>query len=183
MRLLVVALLVAAVAFVGFRLTEKRAEERQLTAIAGEIAHRKVSIRCQGRVGELVDVDGEYGSVSFGADGRPATSARLDRPICVALGRLAGGHAVDLEHGSLAVEALAHEAYHLAGVQDEAATQCYALQAMRYVAARLGVSGDVADAYVRVALGRLPELPEAYRSVECREAGALDLHPETGVFP
>jgi hypothetical protein len=182
-RLLVVALLIAAVAFVGFRLTEKRADERRLAGIARDIAHRDVTIRCQGRVGELVDVDGEYGSVRFGADGRPDTQARLDRPICTSLARLARGDSVPLERASLAVEALAHEAYHLAGVQDEAATQCYGLQAMRFVAARLGVSDDLAGAYVRAATARYPTLPEAYRSAECREGGALDLHPETGVFP
>jgi hypothetical protein len=183
MRLFVVALLIAAVAFVGFRLTQKRAEERNLASIAGEIAHRDVSIRCQGAVGELVDVDAEYGSVSFGPDGRPGNSARLDRPICSSLARIRREEQVAVEAGSLAVEALAHEAYHLAGVQDEAATQCYALQAMRFVATRLGASAEVGDAYLRAAVARYPTLPEEYRSAECREGGALDLHPETGVFP
>jgi hypothetical protein len=183
MRLFVIALLIAAIAFVGFRLTDKRAEERNLAAIAGEIAHRDVSIRCQGAVGELVDVDGEYGSVSFGPDGRPGSSARLDRRICSSLRRIRRGETVGLEAGSLAVEALAHEAYHLAGVQDEAATQCYALQAMRFVAMRLGAAAEVGNAYVHEAVARYPRLPEAYRSAQCREGGALDLHPETGVFP
>jgi hypothetical protein len=181
-RLFVVALLIAAIGFVGFRLTEKRAEERQLASIAGEIAQRKVSVHCQGRVGELIDADGEYGSVSFTANG-PGDRAGLDRPICTALARLEQGEPVSVGDGSLAVEALAHEAYHLAGVRDEAATQCYALQAMRYVAERLGVSGEVADAYVAAAVARYPSLPDAYRSFECREGGTLDLHPESGVFP
>jgi hypothetical protein len=183
MRLLLVALLLAAVAFVGFRLTEKRADEGRFAAIAREIAHRDVSIDCQGRVGELVDVDGEYGSVEFDSDGRPSSKARLDRTICASLARLARGDGAGVEQGALAVEALAHEAYHLAGVQDEAATQCYGLQAMRFVAARLGVARDLGDAYVRAAVARYPTLAEEYRSVECREGGALDLHPETGVFP
>ena len=183
MRLLVVAVLVAAVAFVGFRLTEKRADERRLAAIAGAIAGRDVAIRCQGAVGELVDVNGEYGFVRFGAQGRPIGAARLDRPICRSLARLRRGNRVSVAEGSLAVEALAHESYHLAGVQDEAATQCYALQAIRFVAVRLGVSAAIGDAYVREATGRYPRLPEAYHSEECREGGALDLRPETGVFP
>jgi hypothetical protein len=183
LRLFVVALLIASIAFVGFRLTAKHAEERRLASIAGEIAHRDVSIRCQGRVGELVDVDGEYGFVRFGADGSPADDARLDRRICTSLARLARGDGVTVDAGSLAVEALAHESYHLAGVQDEGATQCYALQAMRFVAKRLGASAEVGDAFVRAAVARYPGLPEAYRSAECREGGALDLHPETGVFP
>ena len=183
MRLVVVALLLASVAFVGFRLTEKRADEHRLAAIAREIAHRDVSVRCQGAVGQLVDVDGEYGSVDFGADGRPHGPARLDRPICASLVRLAAGKPVPVERASLAVEALAHESYHLAGVRDEAATQCYGLQAMRYVAGRLGLSADAGEAYVAAAMARYPTLPEDYRSAECREGGALDLHPESGIFP
>jgi len=182
-RLLVVAVLVAAVAFVGFRLTAESADERRFAAIAGDIAHREVSIRCQSRVGELVDVDWDYGSVEFDRDGQPGDQARLDRAICAALGRLARGGSVRPEAAALAVEALAHEAYHLSGIQDEAATQCYGLQAMRFVAARLGVTPALGHEYVRLAVARYPALPEQYRSDQCRERGTLDLHPETGVFP
>jgi hypothetical protein len=182
-RLLVVALLVAAAAFVGFRLTGESADERRFAAIAGDIAQRQVSIRCQSRVGELVDVDWDYGSVEFDRDGRPSDDARLDRPICASLARLARGQSVPSEPGALAVEALAHEAFHLSGIQDEAATQCYGLQAMRFVAARLGVSPALGQEFLRLAVARYPTLPEQYRSDECREGGTLDLHPETGVFP
>ena len=182
MRLVVVALLIPAIGFGGYRLTEKRAEERKLAAIAADIAHRKVSVHCQGRVGELVDIDGEYGSVSFSADG-PGARAGLDRAICTSLIRLRQGKPVSVDDGSLAVEALAHESYHLAGVRDEAATQCYALQAMRFVASQLGVSAEAAESYVAAAVARYPRLPDAYRSFDCREGGTLDLHPESGVFP
>jgi hypothetical protein len=182
-RLLVVTVVVAAAAFVGFRLTGENPDERRFAAIAGDIAHRKVSVRCQSRVGELVDVDWDYGSVEFDRDGRPSDHARLDRAICASLGRLARGQRVRPESAALAVEALAHEAYHLSGIQDEAATQCYGLQAMRFVAARLGVTAALGHEYVRLAVARYPALPEQYRSDQCREGGTLDLHPETGVFP
>ena len=183
MRLLVLALCMAMIAFVGFSLSEKRADERRLAAIAREIAHRDVAIRCQSRLGELVDADWDYGSVDFGPDGRPGRTARLDREICVSLLSLMGGREVPVEPAALAVEALAHEAYHLAGVQDEAAAHCYGLQAIRFVAARLGVSVAAGDEYVRAARARYSTLPEAYRSLECREGGALDLRPTTGIFP
>jgi hypothetical protein len=182
-RLLVAAALVAAVAFVGFRLTGQSADERRLADIAGHIARHEISIRCQSRVGELVDVNWDYGSVEFDRDGRPGDGARLDRPICSSLARLAHGKNVPAERAALAVEALAHEAYHLAGVQDEAATQCYGLQAMRFVASRPGVAPAAAEEYVRIALLRYPTLPEQYRSDQCREGGTLDLRPETAVFP
>jgi hypothetical protein len=182
-RALVALSLVAALGFVGYRTIETRGDERRLTRIAGEIAHRDVTVRCQSVVGELIDVDGEYGRVNFDGEGRPGNKAKLDRPICTALSRLLRGKSVGLESGSLAVEALAHESYHLAGVQSEAAAQCYALQAMRFVAARLEVSPEVAQAYVETALVRYPTLPEEYRSEECREGGGLDLNRETGVWP
>jgi hypothetical protein len=182
-RLLVVAVLAASIAFVGFRLTRESADERRFAAIAGDIAHRKVSIRCQSRVGELVDVDGDHGSVEFDRERRPRDDARLDHSICASLARLARGQSVGPEPAALAVEALAHEAYHLAGVRDEAAAQCYGLQAMRFVAGRLGVTPALGREYVRIAVARYPALPEAYRSDQCREGGTLDLHPETGVFP
>jgi len=181
---LVVSLIAAAaVGWAAHSTVEKRADERRLAGIAKEIAGRDVAIRCQSLVGELVDVDVEYGSVEFDRSGRPADVAKLDRRVCATLAKLSGGADVSVERGALAVEALAHEAYHLAGVQDEAATQCYGLQAMRWVAARLGLPPDVGAAYVAEAVRRYPSLPEGYRSAECREGGALDLHPETGVFP
>ena len=105
------------------------------------------------------------------------------RAICTSLIRLRQGKPVAVDDGSLAVEALAHESYHLAGVRDEAATQCYALQAMRFVASQLGVSAEAAESYVAAAVARYPRLPDAYRSFDCREGGTLDLHPESGVFP
>lgn len=185
MRLAIVVTLLAAVAvgWAAHSTVERRGEERHLARIAAEIAGRDVSIHCQSLVGELVDVDGEYGSVEFDAAGRPGGVAKLDRRVCKTLAKLSRGDRVSPERGALAVEALAHESYHLAGVQEEAATQCYGLQAMRWVAARLGLPPDVGAAYVVEAVRRYPSLPEAYRSVECRERGALDLHPESGVFP
>ncbi len=185
MRLAIVVTLLAAVAvgWAAHSTVEKRADERRLARIAGEIAGRDVSVRCQSLVGELVDVDSEYGSVEFDRTGRPGDVAKLDHGICTTLAKLSRGDRVPLERSALAVEALAHESYHLAGVKDEAATQCYGLQAMRWVAARLGLTPADASAYVAEALRRYPTLPEAYRSAECRERGQLDLHPESGVFP
>ena len=48
---------------------------------------------------------------------------------------------------------------------------------MRFVAQRLGVSGDVADAYVAAAVTRYPSLPDAYRSFECRDGGGARYAP------
>jgi hypothetical protein len=181
-RALLLVLVLAAVGFVGFRFVERRADERRFGSIASAIAGRDVSIHCQGPVRELVDVDSHYGSVRFDEDG-PADEAGLDRPICQALSALARGKDVSDGEGALAVEALAHESYHLAGIRDEGATQCYALQAMRFVAARLDVDPARASVFVELAEARTRTLPIEYQSSGCRDGGPLDLRPETAAFP
>jgi hypothetical protein len=182
-RVLVIASLVAAVGFVGFRTVERHRDEHRFASIASAIAGRKVSIHCQTIAGELVDVSDRFGSVDFDRDGHPGPRADLKRATCQALARLAHGRHDTLENASIGVEVLAHEAYHLAGFRDEAVAECYGLQAMTFVARRLGVSPERAAALVAIASERLKTLPQEYQSLECREGGALDLHPETGVFP
>ena len=81
------------------------------------------------------------------------------------------------ETSAEALKILAHESYHLSGVKNEAAAECYAMQAVPRVARALaGVS--FADAHalaVIVYLVGYPGMPPAYRSGECRPGGALDL--------
>lgn len=183
MRVLAVASLVAAVGFVGFRALTPSADEQRFGEIASAIAGRSVSIHCQSYAGELVDVSDRFGSVDFDREGRPADHADLKRPTCRALARLARGERDSLENAARGVEVLAHEAYHLAGFQNEATAECYGLQAMTFVARSLGASPERARELVDFVRARWNTLPEEYRSDECREGGVLDLHPESGVFP
>jgi hypothetical protein len=78
---------------------------------------------------------------------------------------------------------LAHETQHLKGYADEATAECYGMQLARRAASRLGVEGDYASRLLRAYAGRYgDELPE-YRSPECRDGGALDLHPASAAWP
>jgi hypothetical protein len=77
---------------------------------------------------------------------------------------------------ALAAATLAHESFHLRGVQDEAAADCYAIQAVELVARALGLSeaearglGAFARANHRVGQA------DRYVSSECREGGRYDL--------
>lgn len=85
---------------------------------------------------------------------------------------------------AIAIKALAHEAWHLAGYRDEAVADCYALQRVAAVASSLGAPD--APALVARALllyrGRATTAP-AYYSPECRAGGALDLSPADSAWP
>jgi hypothetical protein len=82
------------------------------------------------------------------------------------------------------VNTLAHESYHLAGVRNEAQTECYALQAIAFVARRLGASREQAQALAKFSFDQLPgRMPPEYSSPDCYDGGPLDLRPNDPVWP
>ena len=178
----------------------KRTNERRLAAIASELAGRDVSIHCQGFWGEMIDISGQSGSVSFDHNGVPVDRANLSRQTCKWVTRVADGEAGDAlaclaaaafvgacgrdaDHVVQAVVTLAHESMHLRGETNEAATQCYAVQLAARTAQLLGVEPSAAAAIGRYAFARQQFMPTDYQSAECRPGGALDLHPETPSWP
>jgi hypothetical protein len=82
-----------------------------------------------------------------------------------------------------AVLILAHEAYHTAGVTDEATTNCYAVQAMAWTAMRLGAPQDEAELLARAMEVLEPIQNGEYATTACHAGAVLDLHPETPDFP
>lgn len=83
-----------------------------------------------------------------------------------------------------AVLALTHEAWHLAGVRDEAAAECYGVQRVALVALRLGLTASDAETLAALAWARYPaRAGTPYWSAECRAGGLLDLSPGDGRFP
>ena len=184
MKRLALVLALAALAAGLLWLRHAKAEtERRLAAIAGEVAQRDVSVRCQGRFGEALDVGVEAGSVRFDADGRPTDETELDRAVCDSLAQFREDGEASFE-AVQAIHTLAHEAWHLAGIQDEAQTECYALQTTALVAERLGADPVVAQGIAVDALRRLyPALPERYRTGDCHDGGVLDLRPASALWP
>jgi hypothetical protein len=70
------------------------------------------------------------------------------------------------------------------GVRNEARTECYALQAIDYVAQRLGASDQQAHQLATFAFAELPEgMPAEYSSPACRDGGAYDLRPDSPAWP
>jgi hypothetical protein len=84
----------------------------------------------------------------------------------------------------VAVHVIGHETMHLAGVVDEAAADCLALQLDAYVAVRLGATASFARSLARE-YWRIyyPAQDARYRSSQCRDGSALDLFPDRTGWP
>jgi hypothetical protein len=164
----------------------------RLSVIASELARRPVTIRCEGLSGALTGARGESGRTEF-LGKKPVSVSYLQEGICQTL----HAYTRSLEAGpscflpceqpleiAWSLNTLAHESYHLAGVRNEAQTECYALQAIDFVARRLGASVEQARALAAFSFDQLPRrMPPEYTSPECRDAGAYDLHPRSPVWP
>ncbi len=179
--------------------SDRTGNEARLGAVASAIAGRDVRVRCPGVAGRVLSWDTVEGSVQFDAQGRPAREARLRTFSCSELDALAEGRRAQAlacaEHAgaacgtaaadlALAVDVLAHEAWHLAGERDEAVTECRAVQTLASTAQRLGATAEQGRALARIHLATGYErLPRRYRSPACRDGGALDLRPEDPAWP
>jgi hypothetical protein len=194
-RLIAAALLiVGALAAVGFARREDRIHQQQtLAAIATELAGRPVGVHCPGFLTSLVDTHGEAGRVQFGADGRPANHTDLSPSTCASLRHLDRVDFTCVETNTCgykefkaawAAHTLAHESFHLRGVQDEGIAECYALQNTAFVAERLGVATRQAEELQAwLYKDGYPNEPQDYQSANCFDGGPLDLRPQSSLFP
>jgi hypothetical protein len=161
--------------------------EQRLGEVGSLIAARPVQVRCED-FSEGTPVE-PGGVVQFnGAE--PADFARLRPDMCTRLVRFMrnptemngclASRSCDIEvfRSAEALTVLAHESYHLRGLQNEAVVQCYAMQAVPRAARALGANPEGAQALAsREYSAGYPHMPPAYRSPGCRPGGALDLSP------
>lgn len=162
-----------------------RSDEADFSRIAAEIAEREVRIECQRFSGALLDPTAEAGYVAFDAAGTPGDVGRLERDACNALRDYLHGDksSPDLDQ-VVAVQVLAHESYHLAGVRSEAQTECSAVQRLDEVAEALGATPDEARSLAERYYAEVyPRMPDAYRSAECKDRGELDASPDDPEWP
>ena len=182
--------------------------ERRLAPVASAIAGREVAVDCQTLWGALIDPLPRHGEVLFDRNGIPEARLFLTHQTCDRLAEFSG-HA---RHGELACLAvarwaeqrrgpfgdpcydraadtvyalltLAHEAYHTAGVVNEAVTNCLTTQAIGYAATALGAAEDEARDTARAMAAWLPFQGGAYRIADCVAGGPFDLNPATVDFP
>jgi len=185
---------------------ETTSTERRLAPVASEVAGRQVEIDCQSLWGAMIDTQSREGEVHFDADGTPDARIFLTHDTCKRLARFAGkSHHAELDClASLdwsrqltladpcyqrssktiyAVLILAHEAYHTAGVRDEAVANCFATQSMAYAASALGAAPAEAQRLALAMMHLLPLQQGSYQTGDCVPGSELDLHPETPAFP
>jgi len=194
-RILAGALVIVGVlAALGFARHEERLREQdRLAVIAGDLAGRKVGVRCPSFLSSLVDTRGEAGRVQFDANDRPGDHTDLSPQTCKELRRLDRVDFSCIEREACgyrefragwAAHTLAHEAFHLRGFQDEGVTECYAMQNTAFVAERLGVPTAHAQKLQAWLFEEgYPNEPEDYRSAQCYDGGRLDLRPQLTEFP
>jgi hypothetical protein len=197
-RAIVVAVLVGAPTWGLLQHRDRVGNQRRLAAIASQIAGRPVRVHCPGAVRRMLPWDTVQGSVRFDAAGRPGGEARLQALPCGELDALAEGRRAAVlaclaargacgrpgDDLAMAVDVLAHESWHLAGVLDEAEAECRSLQTMAWAAGRLGVPPAAARALAeRELIAGYTTLPDRYRSPACRDGGLLDQRPGDPVWP
>lgn len=207
MRLLAAVLAVPA-ALLAWQWLSDTSTERKLAPIVSAIAGREVGVDCQTFWGALIDTRPRHGEVMFDENGIPEPRIFLTHKTCGLLDDFAGkGHHAELdclatldwsaqaplnlgspcyEKASPTIYALltlAHEAYHTAGVHNEAFTNCFATQSMGYAASALGAPEEEA-LFVAAAMNvLLPFQHGSYRIDGCVRDSELDLNPKTPAFP
>ena len=152
----------------------------RFSAEASRVAGKRVTIRC--------DESGDYVGAVQHADGVALVGGRLaylTPERCLDLYRLAFEDEVRFNRTARAIAVLAHEAWHLRGVADEGATECYAFQSGVAIGERLGLSRDTAERMMRRQLAdNALQTNTAYRvPPDCRDGGRLDLRPDVDTFP
>jgi hypothetical protein len=206
-KLIAVVVAVPALLIIWQWWSDARTESR-LGPVASAIAGRDVEVDCQSFWGNLLDAQSRHGEVWFGPDGVPEARIFLTHPTCGSLADFAGkSHHTELDclaeidwNASVplpldsacydrssdtvyALLTLAHEAYHTAGVRDEAVANCFAIQAMGWAASALGASIEESERVALAMAALAPYQRGPYATSNCRSGSEIDLHPETVSFP
>jgi hypothetical protein len=161
--------------------TRAKAEMR-FSDEASRIAGKPVTIRCDDSGSYVGAVQHSDGVALVGGD-----LAYLAPERCLDLYRLAFKDEVRSSQTARGLAVLAHETWHLRGVSDEGATECYALQSGVELGRRFGLSEGTARQLMRQQLAenalRTRGNVEYLVPPECRNGGSLDLNPDSASFP
>ncbi|HEX7189506.1 MAG TPA: hypothetical protein VF423_14895 [Actinomycetes bacterium] len=174
---LVSVLLLSSVA-VGAAVPVVRAQrlESTLSDAASVLVGAEVTVDCQSRGQEFLDVGAELGWVRYDRAGVPEPRALIKRAPCAALaGYLRSDRSSPSRDQVVAVHVLSHEAQHMAGLTAEAEAECGAVQRDALAARLLGAdpaqARALAEAYWREVY---PRMPDEYRTPDCAPGGRLD---------
>jgi hypothetical protein len=169
--------------------------EQRIGQIASRIAGKQVDLRCWSRSGWQPLLRAQNAAVLHRVNARTlgfadisGTRENLSPEVCSSLRSLVYGHVLPPSplarlRAAQAIVTLAHEPQHSKGIAVEAQAECYAIQLARQTAVELGATPQEGASLQALYWSRYgDELPE-YRSPECRDGGAYDLHPADPAFP
>jgi len=166
----------------GVGLETRNGVDPALTRVVSALADRSTEVRCWSHASWTRAPWGAYTSTR-------SWEVSLSPEICAELAKLVRSGAPvwrDPAPDALAwsVETLAHEAQHVSGVVSEAEAECYGMQGTPKAARLLGRTSAegryLAAVYWKhwYAFHKPP-----YSSKDCRNNGALDLHPNSDAWP
>jgi hypothetical protein len=158
-----------------------RVQSAATTAVQQLTGNPAARVQCQRALDTFLWAGADLGRVEWAEPER----AWLTLETCQHLGSwYRSDHSAPTLDEAIAVHVLTHEAMHVAGDRNEAATECRALQSDARTVVLLGGSADQGSALARrIATEVYPTMTDEYRTSECRPDGALDLTPEDGSWP
>ncbi|BEP15704.1 hypothetical protein acdb102_40150 [Acidothermaceae bacterium B102] len=153
-------------------------EETRLSHVASVIAGVKATVHCQSGTAEWVDAGPELGYVKWGDNGVPEHSTLIKHAQCGLLSSyLNGGRGNASLDEIVAVHVLTHESMHMHGITNEALADCAAMQRDATTAELLGATPTQALWLARTYwVSVYPNMPDAYRTGDCKPGGTLDEH-------
>jgi hypothetical protein len=166
--------------------------ELTLSRVASKVAGKRIEARCwtkadwaqlEQQVGLFSgpEVGGLAGYADFGA-ARVHLSPSVCKPLVDFAYRKVWPDA--REDLAFAFGVLAHESQHAVGVESERVAECRGMQQVREVAKGLGASAAAAAEAARLYWEVIyPSALPSYQSRACRNGGALDLRPDSDVWP
>jgi hypothetical protein len=168
------------------------ANEARLSAISSQIAGRQVKVDCPGPLSRMSDWDTMEGTADIErgvSHLRPHACAEAD---ALARGKRAealgcaerGNDCPESLRLAVAMDVVAHEAWHLSYIYDEAETECRAVQTLGRTAQQLGATEVQGRALARIYWqNHFPLMPRRYRSDQCYDGGRLDMRRDDASWP
>ena len=161
-----------------FPVVDRVTLESRLSQSASTLLGMHVEVDCQTLTGSALDMGRELGYVKWGPGGVPEHKTLIKHQQCNDLHSYLDSSKLHPSAAEvLAVHVLTHESMHMSGITSEFIAECAAMQHDTAMAEDLGASPLAAHALAMTYwLTVYPDMPDGYRSADCRPGGTLDLH-------
>ena len=161
-----------------FPVVDRVTLEGRLSHASSTLLGTQVEVDCQTLTGSALDMGNELGYVKWGPDGVPERRTLIKHQQCNDLhSYLNSSKQRPTAAQILAVHVLTHESMHMSGIKVEYVAECAAMQHDAAMAQDMGAKPAAAHALaVAYWLTVYPNMPDGYRSSDCRPGGSLDLH-------